>query len=40
VGRRYRAGDKLFVTLEAPGYRQERAELAFRWGRKPNVRLL
>ena len=40
VGRRYRAGDKLFVTLEAPGYRQERAELEFRWGRKPNVRLL
>jgi hypothetical protein len=40
VGRRYRAGDKLFITLQAPGYRQERAELDFRWGRKPNVRLL
>jgi hypothetical protein len=40
VGRRYRAGDKLFITLQAPGYREERAELDFRWGRKPNVRLL
>jgi len=40
VGRRYRAGDKLFITLQAPGYRRERAELDFRWGRKPNVRLL
>jgi hypothetical protein len=40
IGRRYRAGDKLFITLQAPGYRQERAELDFRWGRKPSVRLL
>jgi hypothetical protein len=40
VGRRYRAGDRLVITLQAPGYRQERAELDFRWGRKPNVRLL
>jgi hypothetical protein len=40
VGRRYRAGTKLFLTLQAPRYRQERAELDMRWGRKPNVRLL
>lgn len=40
VGRRYRAGDKLFITLQAPGYRQERAELDFHWGRKPGARLL
>ena len=40
VGRRYRAGTKLIVTLQAPGYRQERAELDIRWGRKPSARLL
>jgi hypothetical protein len=40
VGRRYRAGTKVLITLQAPGYRQERAELDMRWGRKPNVRLL
>jgi hypothetical protein len=40
VGRRYRAGNKLVLTLQAPGYRRERAELDIRWGRKPNARLL
>jgi hypothetical protein len=40
VGRRYRAGNKLILTLRAPGYKQERAELDIRWGHKPNVRLL
>ena len=40
VGRRYRAGNKVILTLRAPGYRQERAELDIRWGRKPNARLL
>jgi hypothetical protein len=40
VGRRYRAGNKVILTLQAPGYRQERAELDIRWGRKPNARLL
>jgi hypothetical protein len=40
VGRRYRAGNKLIFTLQAPGYRDERAELDIRWGRKPNARLL
>jgi hypothetical protein len=40
IGRRYRAGNKVILTLQAPGYRQERAELDIRWGRKPNARLL
>jgi hypothetical protein len=39
-GRRYRAGDRLFITLSAPGYRNERAQIRFRWGRKPRVRPL
>ena len=40
VGRRYRAGNKVILTLQAPGYRQERAELDIRWGAKPKARLL
>jgi hypothetical protein len=40
VGRRYRAGNKVILTLKAPGYRQERAELDIRWGAKPKARLL
>ncbi len=40
VGRRYHAGNKVFLTLQAPGYKKERAELDIRWGHKPNVRLL
>jgi hypothetical protein len=40
VGRRYRAGTKLIVTLQAPGYRQERAELEIRFNAKPRVKLL
>jgi hypothetical protein len=40
VDRRYRAGNKIILTLQAPGYKQERAELDIRWGHKPNVRLL
>ena len=39
-GRRYRAGDRLFVTLRASGYLAERAEILFRWGAEPRVRLL
>jgi hypothetical protein len=39
-GRRYRAGDRLFITLTAPGYRPERAELTIRYGRLPLARLL
>ena len=39
-GRRYRAGDVLRITLTAPGYGAERAELVFRYGRLPRVRLL
>jgi hypothetical protein len=38
-GRRYRAGDHLTVTLTAPGYRPERAEVTIRNGRIPEVRL-
>lgn len=40
VGRRYEAGNKLIVTLQAPGYRQERAELDIRFNAKPHVKLL
>lgn len=40
VGRRYRAGNKVILTLRAPGYRAERAELDIRWGAKPKARLL
>jgi hypothetical protein len=40
VGRRYRAGNKIIITLQAPGYREERAELDIRWGAKPKARLL
>lgn len=40
VGRRYRAGTRIILTLQAPGYREERAELDIRWGAKPKARLL
>ena len=40
VGRRYRAGTKVILTLQAPGYREEQAELDIRWGAKPKARLL
>jgi hypothetical protein len=39
-GRRYRAGDRLLISLNAPGYRAERAEIDFRWGRLPAIKLL
>jgi hypothetical protein len=39
-GRRYRAGDRLLITLKAPGYRTERAEVDIRWGKKPQGKLL
>jgi hypothetical protein len=39
-GRRYRAGDRLFINLQAPGYRAERAEIDIRWGLKPRIKLL
>lgn len=39
-GHRYRSGDRLLITLEAPGYLPERAEVTFRYGRLPEVRLL
>jgi hypothetical protein len=39
-GRRYRAGDILRITLTAPGYRPERAEVVIRYGNLPRARLL
>lgn len=39
-GRGYRAGDKLLISLAAPGWRSERAQIAIRWGRLPKARLL
>ena len=39
-GRGYRAGDKLLISLEAPGWRSERAQIVIRWGRLPKARLL
>ena len=40
AGRRFRAGDRLLITLTAPGYRSERAEIDFRWGKLPRASLL
>lgn len=37
AGRRYRAGDILTVKLAAKGYRQERARIFFRNGKKPLI---
>jgi hypothetical protein len=39
-GRRYRSGDVLRITVTAPGYRAERAEVRFRYGRLPLAKLL
>jgi hypothetical protein len=39
-GRRYRAGDTLSFTLTAPRYRAERAQVTFRWGKLPQIKLL
>jgi hypothetical protein len=39
-GRRFRAGDRLIVTLTAPGYLPERASVRIRFGKRPRVRLL
>lgn len=39
-GRRYHAGDKLLITLQAPGWRSERAQVTIRWGKLPKARLL
>ena len=39
-GQRYRAGDRLFVTVRAPGLIAERAVIKIRNGRKPAVRAL
>lgn len=39
-GTHYRAGDKLRLTLKAPGYLPERALVKIRNGREPRIRLL
>ncbi len=39
-GTRYRVGQRLRITLTAPAYRAERAEVIFRYGRQPLARLL
>ena len=39
-GRRYRSGDRLFISLTAPHYAPERAEVIIRYGRLPRVELL
>lgn len=39
-GGHYREGDELFVSLLAPGWHAERAEITMRWGRLPKVNLI
>jgi translation initiation factor IF-1 len=39
-GRRYRAGDVLRITVTAPGYDAERAQVTFRYGRLPLAKLV
>ena len=39
-GKRFRAGDKLHLTVTAPRRRAERIELEIRTGRLPGARLL
>jgi hypothetical protein len=39
-GWHYRAGDRLFITLQAPRYVAQRAEIDIRWGREPRIKLL
>ncbi len=40
AGRRYRTGDVLAISLTAPGYVSERADVTIRGGREPRVRAL
>jgi hypothetical protein len=40
VGRRYRAGDRLLLTLTAPGWKPERVRVTIRTSRLPQIRLL
>jgi hypothetical protein len=39
-GRRYRAGDRLVVSLSAPGWIAERAQIKIRSGKVPKVQRL
>ena len=36
----YRAGDRISITIRAPGYRPERAVLVIRNGAEPTAKLL
>ena len=40
TGRRYEVGDRLRITLTAPGFRPEVAEVIFGYRRLPAIRLL
>jgi hypothetical protein len=40
AGHRYRAGDRLLITLTAPGWKAERVEVTIRLSRLPRLRLL
>lgn len=40
IGRVYRAGDRIYVTVSARGYQSERAEIRVRYGKLPTVGLL
>jgi hypothetical protein len=40
IGHRYRSGDRLRLTLTAPGWRPERVQVTIRTSRKPRIRLL
>jgi hypothetical protein len=39
-GTTYQAGDRIFITIRAPGRIAERAELFIRYGAKPRVKAL
>jgi hypothetical protein len=40
VGHHYHAGDRLMISLTAPGWRPERVQVTIRNSRKPRIRLL
>jgi hypothetical protein len=39
-GQRYEVGERLRITLTAPGFRPEKADVIFRYARLPTIRLL
>jgi hypothetical protein len=40
LGHRYRTGDRLLLTLTAPGWKPERVQVTIRTSHKPGIRLL